>query len=428
MSEPDQITSAPAPATATAPAAPAAAGRSRRQRALIALTLLVLVLGVGWLIYDWLVLSHYEDTDNAYVQGNVVQITPQVAGTVVAIRADETEPVQTGQSVVELDATDARVALLEAEAALGKAVREVHVLYANNGSLQAQVRQRQADLVRARSLLATAQDDLSRRERLGAAISGEELAHARDTVATVLANRHAAEAALSAAREQLASNQTLTEGTAVAQHPNVQAAAAKLREAWLTLERMTLPAPVSGYVGKRNVQLGQRVSSGTPLMTVVPLDQLWVDANFKENQLRKVRIGQPVTMTADVYGNKVVYDGKVVGLGMSTGAASALLPAQNATGNWIKVVQRVPVRVSLDPKQLREHPLRVGLSMVAKVDVADQNGPVVASGKADRVVGQTQVFDHDEAAVQALIQRTIAANLGQPVLAQPGRAAAGGRS
>jgi membrane fusion protein (multidrug efflux system) len=161
---------------------------------------------------------------------------------------------------------------------------------------------------------------------------------------------------------------------------------------------------------------------------VVPLDQLWVDANFKENQLRKVRIGQPVTMTADVYGNKVVYDGKVVGLGMSTGAASALLPAQNATGNWIKVVQRVPVRVSLDPKQLREHPLRVGLSMVAKVDVADQNGPVVASGKADRVVGQTQVFDHDEAAVQALIQRTIAANLGQPVLAQPGRAAAGGRS
>ena len=428
MSEPDQITSAPAPATATAPAAPAAAGRSRRQRALIALTLLVLVLGVGWLIYDWLVLSHYEDTDNAYVQGNVVQITPQVAGTVVAIRADETEPVQTGQSVVELDATDARVALLEAEAALGKAVREVHVLYANNGSLQAQVRQRQADLVRAKSLLVTAQDDLARRERLGAAISGEELAHARDTVATVLANRHAAEAALSAAREQLASNQTLTEGTAVAQHPNVQAAAAKLREAWLTLERMTLPAPVSGYVGKRNVQLGQRVSSGTPLMTVVPLDQLWVDANFKENQLRKVRIGQPVTMTADVYGNKVVYDGKVVGLGMSTGAASALLPAQNATGNWIKVVQRVPVRVSLDPKQLREHPLRVGLSMVAKVDVADQNGPVVASGKADRVVGQTQVFDHDEAAVQALIQRTIAAHLGQPVLAQPGRAAAGGRS
>ena len=428
MSEPDQITSAPASTTATAPAAPAAAGRSRRQRALIALTLLVLVLGVGWLIYDWLVLSHYEDTDNAYVQGNVVQITPQVAGTVVAIRADETEPVQTGQSVVELDATDARVALLEAEAALGKAVREVHVLYANNGSLQAQVRQRQADLVRAKSLLVTAQDDLARRERLGAAISGEELAHARDTVATVLANRHAAEAALSAAREQLASNQTLTEGTAVAQHPNVQAAAAKLREAWLTLERMTLPAPVSGYVGKRNVQLGQRVSSGTPLMTVVPLDQLWVDANFKENQLRKVRIGQPVTMTADVYGNKVVYDGKVVGLGMSTGAASALLPAQNATGNWIKVVQRVPVRISLDPKQLREHPLRVGLSMVAKVDVADQNGPVVASGKADRVVGQTQVFDHDEAAVQALIQRTIAANLGQPVLAQPGRAAAGGRS
>ncbi|MFV0678859.1 efflux RND transporter periplasmic adaptor subunit [Ottowia sp.] len=387
-------------------------GRSRRQRTLMGLTLVLILAGLAWLAYDWLVLRHYEETDNAYVQGNVVQITPQVEGTVVAIRADETDPVQAGQPLVELDAADAQVVLAQAEAALGRTVREVRALYVNNGVLQAQVRQRQADLTRTKALLVTAQDDLARRQRLGAAVSGEELAHARDTAAVALAARTAAEAALVTAREQLASNQSLTAGTAVAQHPSVQAAAAQVRQDWLTVQRMALPAPVSGHVGQRHVQLGQRVSPGTPLMTVVPLEQLWVDANFKENQLRQIRIGQPVTLTADVYGSKVVFNGQVLGLGMATGAASALLPAQNATGNWIKVVQRVPVRIALDAQQLREHPLRVGLSMLAKVDISDQSGPAVASSQNAQSLGQTQVFTHDAAGVQALIERIIAQNLG----------------
>ena len=416
--EPGDAAGAAPSSSAATPARPSG-GNGLRKRALITLTSALVLVGAGWLVYDWLVLSHFEDTDNAYVQGNVVQITPQVAGTVTAILADETEPVQAGQPLVRLDAADARVELAQAEAALGETVRQVRTRYANNGALAAQVRQRQADVAKSRTELLTAQQNLARRQRLGNAISGEELAHARDAAASAQSAVSASEAALATAREQLVSNQALTEGTAVEQHPSVQAAAAKVREAWLTVHRMALPAPVSGFVAKRTVQLGQRVSPGTPLMTEVPLNQLWVDANFKENQLRQIRIGQPVTLTADVYGSKVVYDGQVVGLGMSTGAASALLPAQNATGNWIKVVQRVPVRISLDPAQLKEHPLRVGLSMLAKVDIADQSGPAVASGTRDKPVGQTAVFEGADDGAEAVIRRIVARNLGLALPPEP---------
>ncbi|MFT4196234.1 efflux RND transporter periplasmic adaptor subunit, partial [Ottowia sp.] len=211
---------------------------------------------------------------------------------------------------------------------------------------------------------------------------------------------------------QLASNQALTDGTDVDQHPSVLAAAAKLREAWLAAHRTELPAPVSGYVSKRSVQLGQRVAPGAPLMALVPLDQLWVDANFKENQLRHIRVGQPVTLTADMYGGKVEFRGRVAGLGIATGAASALLPAQNATGNWIKVVQRVPVRIALDASQVKAHPLRVGLSMEARVDVADQSGAELASAPRTEPLAQTSVFAQGDGGAEDLVRKIIARNMG----------------
>ena len=385
----------------------------RRRRGLAVLGGLLMVAAIGWGLYEWLVLSHYEDTDNAYVQGNVVQITPQQGGTVTAIYADETEHVRAGQPLIRLDAADANVALAQAEAALGQAVRQARTLYANNGALAAQVRLREADAAKARSQLATAQQDLARRQGLveGGAVSGEELAHARAQVTAAQSALDAAQAATAAARDQLASNQALTDGTSIEQHPSVQVAAARLREAWIAAQRVTLPAPVSGYVGKRSVQLGQRVAPGAPLMTVVPLDQLWVDANFKENQLRHIRIGQPVSLKADLYGGQVEYTGRVVGLGLATGAATALLPAQNATGNWIKVVQRVPVRIALEPAQLQAHPLRVGLSMLARVDVTDQGGASLSDAPRSAPLARTQVFDALDSEAQALVRQVIARNL-----------------
>ena len=399
---------------ANAPAeAPASNGK--RRRALAALTAVVLVAGAGWGAYEWLVGSHYESTDNAYVQGNVIQITPQISGTVMAIMADDTDLVKTGQPLVQLDPADAKVALEQAEAALGQAVRQVRTLYANNGSLAAQVSLRQADIVKAQSDIARAQDDLKRRQALSGngAVSREELNHAETTLANAKSALAAAQAGVVAAREQLASNQSLTEGTSVEEHPSVQAAAAKVREAYLATQRVALPAPVEGYVAKRTVQLGQRVAAGTPMMSIVPLDQLWVDANFKEVQLRNIRIDQPVKLIADVYGKKVEYTGHVAGLGVGTGAAFALLPAQNATGNWIKVVQRVPVRIALDPEQLKTNPLRVGLSMDVDVDVRQKGGKMLADAPRATALAQTQVYSQLDEGADAEVQRIIAANLGR---------------
>ncbi|CAN5243086.1 HlyD family efflux transporter periplasmic adaptor subunit [soil metagenome] len=399
----------------TAPAATAPVPSNKRRRALTALAAVVIIAGGGWGLYDWLVLSHYEDTDNAYVQGNVIQITPQMAGTVMAIMADDTDFVKSGQPLVKLDPADAKVAFDQSEAALAQAVRQVRTLYANNGSLAAQVTLKQSDIVRAQSDIARAQDDLKRRQALtgNGAVSKEELNHAETAVANAKSTLAAAQAGVAAAREQLTSNQSLTEGTSVDQHPSVLAAAAKVREAWLATQRATLPAPVDGYVARRTVQLGQRVAAGTPLMSVVPLNQLWVDANFKEVQLRNIRIDQPVKLTADLYGKKVEYTGKVAGLGIGTGAAFALLPAQNATGNWIKVVQRVPVRIALDAEQLKANPLRVGLSMDAVVDVTSKDGKSLAEAPRATPFAQTQVYAGFDNGADAEVQRIIAANLGR---------------
>ncbi|HZP86133.1 MAG TPA: EmrA/EmrK family multidrug efflux transporter periplasmic adaptor subunit [Burkholderiales bacterium] len=386
----------------------------RRKRLLIGLTVVVLLAGLAYGLYWYFVARHYEDTDDAYVAGNLVEITPQISGTVVEIHADNTDFVRAGELLVKLDPSDARVALERAEAQLGQAVREVRGLYANNASLEAAVALREADVVKAESEVDRARQDLARRQSLAhsGAVSTEELNHARTALASAQSALAAARAAVAAAREQLAANRALTDNTSVADHPNVQRAAAQVREAYLALTRTELPAPVSGFVARRSVQVGSRVQPGTPLMDVVPLDQVWVEANFKESQLRGMRIGQPVTLTADMYGGKVTYHGTVDGLGAGTGSAFSLLPPQNATGNWIKIVQRLPVRIALDPKQLDAHPLRVGLSMNVRVDISKQSGQTLSEATRKGPVASTAVFNNDSKGADEIVSRIIAQNLG----------------
>ena len=418
----------PAPAAPTASqGAPTAAPRARR-KALGLIAVMVSLAGAGYGAYWALALQHTESTDNAYVQGNVVQITPQVPGTVVAILADEADVVKAGQPLVRLDAADAQVALQRAQAQLAQTVREVRTVYANNATLAAQITVREAELTRAQGDVLRAQDDLNRRRPLLAsgAVGQEEVAHATAQLATARAAQAGAQSALTAAREALTANQSQTDGTRLAQHPAVAQAAARVREAYLALRRSELPAPLGGVVARRSVQIGQRVAAGTPLMTVVALDQLWVDANFKEAQLRQLRIGQSATLTADVYGHKVVFKGRVAGLGAGTGSAFALLPAQNATGNWIKVVQRVPVRITLDAAQLATHPLRLGLSMEATVDVADTSGKTLADAPRTAPVAQTTVFDVLTADADAEVARIIVANGGGAAASSSGAGSAGG--
>ncbi len=386
-----------------------------RRRGLSVIALALGVSGLAWGGWHWLQGRHQQNTDNAYVAGHVVQITPQVGGTVVAIQADDTDFVKAGQVLVKLDAADANVALAQAEAQLAQTVREVRTLFANNSTLQAQVQWREADLSRSQTELARAQEDSQRRAPLVAsgAVGKEEFQHAQAQASAAKSAVMAAQSAVNAAKEQLNASQTQTEGTSVAQHPSVQRAAAKVREAYLALERVQLLAPTDGHIAKRGVQLGQRVQAGAPLMTLVALNQLWVDANFKESQLQNLRMGQSAEMEADVYGTKVVYHGKVVGLGAGTGAAFALLPAQNATGNWIKVVQRVPVRIAIDAKDLAEHPLRVGLSMDVTVDTQDQSGKTLADAPRSEAAAVTAVFESQQHAADERVQRIIAAHLGR---------------
>ncbi len=404
MNDASQSTSAATPADK----------KASRRKALLTLAAVVVLAGAGAAVYDWLVASHYEDTDNAYVQGNLIQITPQTGGTVMAILADDTDFVKAGSPLVQLDPADARVALQQAEANLAQAVRQVRTLYVNNNALSSQIRLREADVARAQSDLSRAQDDLRRRQSLSGngAVSKEELDHARAQVESARTALAAAQAGAAAARDQLNSNQALTQGLIVKQQPSVQAAAAKVREAYLAERRTELPAPVDGYVARRTVQLGQRVAPGAPMMTIVPLSGVWVDANFKENQLRNLRIGQPATLTADLYGKKVEYTGTVAGMGVGTGAAFALLPAQNATGNWIKVVQRVPVRIALDPAQLKDHPLRVGLSMNVTVNTQQRDGALLPAAPRTSPVAQTAVYGNLDEGANAEVDRVIAANLG----------------
>jgi membrane fusion protein (multidrug efflux system) len=370
-----------------------------KRRFLLMTVLAVFLLGGGvvalWYFMDG---QYHETTDDAYVGGNLVQITPQLAGTVLAIYADDTDYVKSGQTLVELDKADAQVMLAQAEAQLAKTVRSVRNLRATSTEGEATVTMRRAELRKA-------EQDLARRRSVEAsgAVSGEELQHAVDAV-------NAARAALEAAQQQLAAQRAMVDRTDVHDHPDVKAAAARVREAYLAYSRTELPAPASGFVARRSVQVGQRVAPGNVLMTVVPLEDVWVDANFKENQLAHLRPGQPVTLIADAYGSSVEFHGRVAGFSAGTGSAFALLPAQNATGNWIKVVQRVPVRIVLEPKELAAHPLQIGLSMRADVDTHDRTAGRLQRLARPAPAYETKAFASVEPQADERIERIIAEN------------------
>jgi membrane fusion protein (multidrug efflux system) len=396
MSDPQQNAAAAAPAQKP--------GNGKRRRLMTLIVLVIVIAAVAYGLYYFLVARFHESTDDAYVNGNVVQITPQIVGTVISVNADDTQTVKIGDPLVALDPADSKVALDQAEANLAQTVRQVRTFFVNNNQYEAQIALRRSDLQRA-------QDDLRRRMMVAqtGAVSQEEISHARDAV-------RGAQASLDAAQQELASNRSLTANTTIANHPNVLAAAAKVRDSYINFARNTLPAPVTGYVAKRSVQVGQRVSPGNPLMAIVPLNAVWVDANFKEVQLNHMRIGQPVELTADLYGSGVVFHGRVVGFSAGTGSAFSLLPAQNATGNWIKVVQRLPVRIELDPKELEQHPLRIGLSMNADVTIKDERGGQL--GNAQNTVYQTNVFDKYGDQADQEIARIIQQNAGSGVGSQ----------
>ena len=375
-------------------------GKNGKRRVILIVIALVFVLaGIAWWLLYVFVFSLRETTDDAYVNGNQVSVSSQIAGTVTAVLADDTQLVQEGQPLVRLDPTDAEVALAKARSALASAVRQVRQQTEQASQYDSAIASRRTDL-------SQAQADLNRRQPLLAdkAIAPEEVAHARETVRN-------AENALDQVLRQSAAAHALVDGTAVAENPAVMQAKAAFREAWINHERTSIVAPVGGYVAQRSVQVGSRTQPGQPLMTIIPLGDLWVDANLKESQLRNVRIGQPVAVESDVYGGSVEYHGHVVGLAPGTGAAFALLPPQNASGNWIKVVQRVPVRISLDAKELHDHPLRVGLSTAVKVDTRDRNGAVLATAPATKPVAETDVYANDFAKAEQEADAIVRANL-----------------
>jgi membrane fusion protein (multidrug efflux system) len=371
----------------------------KRKTVLIAITAAFLVAGAAWAVYYQLVLAKEEVTDNAYVGGNLVTLSAQVTGNVDAIRADETQMVTAGAPLITLNGIDADLALSQAEARLGNVVRQERERYASVAQYDAVIEQR-------RLALATAQGNLARRAPLAQdhTISGEDLAHAKQAVDD-------AKAALTVAQRQAESAKSGVAGVNPASHPAVLSARGDVLQAWLAVRRNAVVAPVSGYVAKRSVQLGTHVTPGTPLMSIVPLDQLWVDANFKESELRNIRVGQAATIETDLYGSKVVYHGKVLGMSAGTGSAFSLLPAQNATGNWIKVVQRVPVRITLDQKELATHPLRIGLSTTVTVDTSHGEGATLDQPMVASTVYTTKALSQPVDEAEKLADAIIARNL-----------------
>ncbi|HUB88146.1 MAG TPA: HlyD family efflux transporter periplasmic adaptor subunit [Dyella sp.] len=378
----------------------AAKNPAKRSRALLIVALVFVLAGLAWFLLWFFVFSTRESTDNAYVGGNQVALSSQVPGTVIAILTDDTQHVTAGQVLVKLDPTDADVRLRQTSSALAQAVRQVRQQNDSVNEADATVAAREVDLRKAEA-------DLKRHLPLVAAQaeSPEIVQHMRDSVAQ-------AQAALNAAKAQAQSARAAVEGTDVANNPAVMQARANFRASWIAAQRNTIVAPVSGYVAQRSVQLGASISPGQQLMTIVPLHDLWIDANFKENQLRHIRIGQPVKITTDLYGGSVEYHGKVIGLGAGTGSVFSLLPAQNATGNWIKVVQRVPVRIALNNDELDKHPLRVGLSTDVTVDISNDQGPALASAPA-QPPAETSVYDHVAAQADTEAEKIIRANLGE---------------
>ena len=373
-----------------APATPAPAN-GKRTKILLLIAAIFIVLGVLWTAYWVLVLSKREQTDDAYVNGNKVVISAQISGTVIAVLADDTQLAKAGQVLVRLDPVDADTSLARAASALAQTVRQVRQEKSTADQYDSVIETRKLELVRT-------QADLAKREPLlsDKAIAPEEVRHARESV-------DMGRAALTQAVRQSAAAHALIDGAQVEDNPAVLQAKAAYRDAWIAVHRNAVVAPVTGYVAERSVQLGQHIQAGQALMTVIPLNALWVDANFKEVQLRHLRIGQPAQVRSDLYGGSFIFHGHVKGMAAGTGAAFALLPAQNASGNWIKVVQRVPVRIQIDDNDLKSSPLRVGLSATVTVDTTTRDGPVLATSAADAPVGDTQVYvlDLDKAGAEA---------------------------
>ncbi|NIH06015.1 multidrug efflux MFS transporter periplasmic adaptor subunit EmrA [Providencia rettgeri] len=374
--------------------------KRQRRNALVFLTIIFIAIGVGWAVYWYLVLRHYESTDNAYVAGNQVQIQSQVSGSVMTVNVDNTDFVKSGTTLVTLDPRDAEIALEKAKTELANSVRQTRQHIINS-------RQLQANIVVKRSELNRLQNDLKRREVLGSSnvIGKEELQHAREAVVS-------AKAALDMAIEQYNANQAIVLNTPIAKQPAVEQAATQVRNAWLTLQRTKIVSPVDGYVSRRSVQVGSQITPSTPLMAIVPSSGMWIDANFKETQLADMRIGQTAKVTTDFYGKDIVFNGTVVGLDMGTGSAFSLLPAQNASGNWIKVVQRLPVRIALDANQVEEHPLRIGLSTEVTVDTLNKDGKVLSKGMRDTPAYHTAALAVDMSPADKIVTEIINNNSG----------------
>jgi len=379
---------------------PTEAPNGKRRKVLSIIAVVFIAIGLLWGLFWLLVLSKRERTDDAYVNGNKVVISPQVSGTVVAVLADDTQFVKAGQVLVRMDPVDAETGLARSASALGQSVRQVRQQKLNAEQYDSMIATRRLELVRAEA-------DLAKREPLLAdsAIAPEEVRHAREGVLL-------ARAALTQAERQATASHALVDGISVEDNPAVLQAKAAYRDAWIAAQRNAVVAPVTGYVAERSVQLGQHVAAGQALMTVIPLNALWVDANFKEVQLRHLRIGQPALVRSDLYGGSFIYHGHVQGMAAGTGAAFALLPAQNASGNWIKVVQRVPVRIQLDDADLTKSPLRVGLSAMVTVDTTNEEGPVLAREGAEQPVGDTQVYTQDLDKANAEADAVVRRNLG----------------
>ncbi|MBG6039522.1 multidrug efflux MFS transporter periplasmic adaptor subunit EmrA [Proteus cibarius] len=385
----------------TPPQAPIRNKKRTRRNVLLLLTILFIVAGATYTAYWFMVLRHHETTDNAYVTGNQIMVMPQISGSVTTVYVDNTDFVKAGEPLVLLDSSDEKLALEKAKTALANSVRQMHQQIINGRQLKANIVLRETELTKL-------QNDLRRREVLGErnVIGKEELQHAREAVST-------ARAALEVAREQYNANQAIILNTPITKQPSVLQASTDVRNAWLALERTKILSPTDGYVSRRSVQVGAQVSPGKPLMAVVPVTGMWIDANFKETQLANMRIGQPAKITTDFYGKKVIYHGTVLGLDMGTGSAFSLLPAQNASGNWIKVVQRLPVRISLDEKELAEKPLRIGLSSEVTVDTINLDGKVLSHSERQAPAYHTDALNIDMSEINKQINEIIEQNAGQ---------------
>ena len=370
----------------------------QRKKGLSIFILLLLLIAIGSAAYWVFFIKGFEETEDAYVSGNQVMVSSQVAGNISKINVDNMDPVQAGDVLLELDDTNAKLSFEQAKSNLANAVRQISQLNYTVKQLKSAVRANEITL-------AQAQGNLNRRVQLvkDGAIDKESFQHAKEAVELAKAN-------LTTSQNQLEANQALLLDGPLSEQPQIQSAVSNLKQAWLNLERTKIRSPIKGYVARRNAQVGQAVSVGGALMAVVTTDQMWLDANFKETQLTHMRIGQPVKIHFDLYGKDKTFDGKVVGIEMGTGSAFSLLPTQNATGNWIKVVQRVPVRIQLDPQQLAENPLRIGLSATVKVDVSDSQGETLRDQASTTTLYSTNVLQYDESAVNNLIESIIRDN------------------